>query len=191
MLSNLWKRVAFMIASFLGVGYIPFASGTFGSVAAFLLIVPAVHYYGITGLLVVIVGTFVLGVLSTKKVLQYTKHDPSFIVIDEVCGQAIACLPFAFVRVDNFFIVYLWAFLLFRLFDITKPLFIGWVDRRMTNALGVMLDDVLAGVCAAIVFVLLAVTLIFWGMAGNSIPFFILVLLFLVWGIFRICWKLV
>jgi hypothetical protein len=58
-------------------------------------------------------------------------------------------------------IFYFVSFVLFRLFDITKPLFIGWVDRRMTNAFGVMLDDVLAGVCGAIVWFVLFVAFIY------------------------------
>ena len=191
MFEKVGKFLAFTIASFFGVGYMPVASGTFGSAVAFLLIVPVVYYYGVVGLSVVIVGTFVLGVLATKKVLQYTEHDPSLVVIDEVCGQAITCLPIVFLQIDNYFRVYFFAFVLFRLFDITKPLFVGWVDRNMTNALGVMLDDVLAGIFASILFIALIFTLIMWCMTGFSIPFFVLMLALLVWITFRICWKLV
>lgn len=172
MLAKLWKLVAFIIASFFGVGYMPVASGTFGSAAAFFVIVPVVAMYGWVGLLWLVVVSFVLGTLATKKVLHYTSHDPSLVVIDEVCGQAIACIPMAVVLMyaqpDGAYlgIFYFVAFLLFRLFDITKPLFIGWVDRRMTNAVGVMLDDVLAGVCGAIVWAIAFVAFIFVMFSG-------------------------
>ena len=174
-LAKLWKWLAFAIASFGGVGFMPVASGTFGSVAAFVLIVPVVRWYGLAGLVLLAVGSFVIGTLATRKVLQYTEHDPSLVVIDEVCGQAITCIPVAVVLSSSqpdavlLGIFYFVAFVLFRLFDITKPLFIGWVDRRMTNAVGVMLDDVLAGVCGAIVWALVLVAFVFMMFSG---PFF-------------------
>jgi len=88
-------------------------------------------------------------------------HDPSEIVVDELVGQWIAFLPVsigaAHVGAD---LTVLWpgwiaAFLLFRLFDIWKPGPIGWADRK-GDARGVMLDDVIAGVFAAIGVVILA-----------------------------------
>ena len=174
-LAGVWKFLAFMIASFFGVGYMPIASGTFGSAISFVLIVPVVALYGLAGLLWLVVVSFVLGTLATRKVLQYTEHDPSFVVIDEVCGQAITCIPMVWLAQDMgrpdfnmLCIFYFVSFVLFRLFDITKPLFIGLVDRRMTNAFGVMLDDVLAGVCGAIVWGLLFVAFIYCMFASAS-----------------------
>ena len=88
-------------------------------------------------------------------------HDPSWVVIDEVVGQWIALLPVSYgammMGVD---LLRLWpgilaAFLLFRLFDITKPWLVGRADAR-GDALGVMLDDVWAGVFAAIGVAILA-----------------------------------
>lgn len=164
-----------MFASFFGVGFIPFASGTFGSLASFLLIVPVVEIYGVSGLLWIVAISFILGVIATKKVLQYTEHDPSLVVIDEVCGQAICCIPsvlvlaYAKTDISGMCLFYGIAFLLFRLFDITKPLFIGVVDRKMENAVGVMLDDVLAGICGAIVWGILFFTFIYISFSG---PFF-------------------
>ena len=88
-------------------------------------------------------------------------HDPSEIVIDEVAGQWIALLPIAFGAANaGVGVTALWpgwvaAFVLFRLFDIWKPGPVGWADRRH-GPLGVMLDDVIAGVLAAIVTIVLA-----------------------------------
>ncbi|MBR1544813.1 MAG: phosphatidylglycerophosphatase A, partial [Alphaproteobacteria bacterium] len=104
--------------------------------------------------------------------LKYTEHDPSLVVIDEVCGQAICCIPTAIILehaktdVSGMCVFYGIAFLLFRLFDITKPLLIGFVDRKMENAVGVMLDDVLAGVCGAIVWGILFLTFIYIAFSG-------------------------
>jgi len=75
--------------------------------------------------------------------------------VDEVVGQWIALAPLSYAAWDRGIdILAMWpgwiaAFVLFRLFDIWKPLWVGWADRR-GDALGVMLDDVIAGVFAAI-----------------------------------------
>ena len=96
-------------------------------------------------------GTWATGVETRGK----ANHDPSEIVIDEVVGQWIALLPVAYgagmmgISPDRLWPGWIAAFALFRLFDITKPWLVGWADRR-DDALGVMLDDVIAGVFAAI-----------------------------------------
>ena len=88
-------------------------------------------------------------------------HDPSEIVIDEVVGQWIALLPLSIASWRmGMDITVMWpgwiaAFALFRLFDIWKPWIIGFADRR-GDALGVMLDDVFAGIFAAIGVLVLA-----------------------------------
>ena len=82
-------------------------------------------------------------------------------VIDEVVGQWIALFPVGYgalmmgVTVDVLWPGWIAAFVLFRLFDITKPSLVGWADRR-DDAVGVMLDDVIAGIFAAVGVVILA-----------------------------------
>ncbi len=83
--------------------------------------------------------------------------DPAEIVVDEVVGQWIALFPlsaglwFAGVAPQVFpWPGWLGAFLMFRLFDIWKPWPVSWADRR-PGALGIMLDDILAGLMAAAV----------------------------------------
>lgn len=81
--------------------------------------------------------------------------DPSWIVIDEVAGQFVALLPVSLgAAAAGAPVLALWpgwlaAFLAFRLFDIWKPGPVGWADRQ-GGALGVMLDDLIAGALAAI-----------------------------------------
>ena len=88
-------------------------------------------------------------------------HDPSEIVVDELVGQWIALLPLSYAAWSmGINILAMWpgwiaAFALFRLFDIWKPGPIGWADRR-GDALGVMLDDVIAGFFAALGVIALA-----------------------------------
>ena len=145
-----------------GVGYMRPASGTWGSLAA-LPLAWAVYALGGPWLVIVLAAAlFVAGIWATKEITSGSEdHDPSEVVIDELVGQWIALLPVligaAHVGAP---LMALWpgwvvAFLGFRLFDIWKPGPIGWADRR-NDALGVMLDDVIAGVFAAIVVALSA-----------------------------------
>lgn len=149
-------RLAQMIGTVFGIGYLRPAPGTWGSLAA-LPMAWALHLAGGFPLLIMATAAvFILGVWATTEMTEGSDdHDPSEIVIDEVAGQFIALLPLSSAAgklgID---ITVLWpgwiaAFLLFRLFDIWKPGPIGWADRR-GDPLGVMLDDVIAGAFAAL-----------------------------------------
>lgn len=155
-------KLARMVGTVMGVGYMRPGSGTWGSLVA-LPWAWLIHVVGGLPLLVLaIVAAFVGGWWATMKMTSGSDdHDPSEIVIDEVVGQWIALLPLSIASwrmgID---ITVMWpgwiaAFALFRLFDIWKPWIVGWADRR-GDALGVMLDDVIAGVFAAIGVVVLA-----------------------------------
>lgn len=145
-----------LIATFFYVGHIRPAPGTWGSLAALPAAWVIYVVAGPWGLLAGAVLAYALGVWATgAETRGKDDHDPSEIVIDEVCGQWVALLPLAFgaARQDAD-ILALWpgwvvAFALFRLFDITKWGPVGWADR-MHGPTGVMLDDVIAGVFAAI-----------------------------------------
>lgn len=152
-----------LIATFFGVGYLRPAAGTWGSAAA---IPVAWVLHGLGGfplLAIATVAVFFLGWWATQKMTAgQENHDPSEVVIDEVAGQWIALWPLSFglwsAGAEAWLFPYpgwLAAFILFRFFDVTKFGPIGWADRR-SNALGVMLDDVFAGIAAAIGVALLA-----------------------------------
>ncbi|WP_299783392.1 phosphatidylglycerophosphatase A [uncultured Roseobacter sp.] len=156
------NRAATLIATMMGVGYIRPAPGTWGSLVA----LPWGWLLHVLGgfpllLLAVLVG-FAKGWWATAIMTKDSvDHDPSEIVVDEVVGQWIALLPLSYAAWSmGMNILAMWpgwiaAFLLFRLFDILKPGPVGWADRR-GDALGVMLDDVIAGVFAAIGVLILA-----------------------------------
>ena len=93
---------------------------------------------------------------------QFKKKDAKEIVIDEFVGQSIPLLFLSFVGLGFFLSLPNWimqhyheimiflCFLLFRFFDILKPFPINIVDQKMKNGLGVILDDILAGIYATI-----------------------------------------
>lgn len=151
-----------LIATFFYVGHMRPAPGTWGSLAALPAAWAIYMLAGPWGLVIGVITSFALGLWATKEETRgKDNHDPSEIVIDEVAGQWIALLPIAFAATSNdIAITALWpgwiaAFALFRLFDITKIGPIGWADR-MDDAMGVMLDDIIAGIFAAIGVILLA-----------------------------------
>lgn len=150
-----------LIATFFYVGHMRPAPGTWGSLAALPVAWVIYVLIGPWGLALGVVISYVLGVWATAVETKGKEdHDPSEIVIDEVAGQWIALLPVAFgAQMMSVDITALWpgwiaAFALFRLFDITKWGPIGWADR-MHGPTGVMLDDVIAGIFAAVGVVIL------------------------------------
>jgi phosphatidylglycerophosphatase A len=151
-----------LITTFFYIGHLRPAPGTWGSLAA-IPVAWGLHILGGWPLLVLAtVLIFALGWWATALDTKGKEdHDPSEIVIDEVVGQWIA---FWVVSIGASHtgapLTALWpgwivAFAGFRFFDILKPGPIGWADRR-GDALGVMLDDVIAGVFAALLVAALA-----------------------------------
>ncbi len=153
-----------LIATFFYVGLLRPAPGTWGSAAA----IPVGYLIHVAGgfpaLLAATIAVFFIGWWATMvETRGKENHDPSEIVIDEVAGQWIALLPLSgglwHAGMDPWLFPYpgwVGAFLMFRLFDIWKPGPVGWADRKST-AFGVMFDDVIAGLMAAIVVTVAAV----------------------------------
>lgn len=153
-----------MIRALNTVGYVGLlrpAPGTWGSLTAIPL---AWGLHALGGAPLFIAATVLvslLGVWSIGQAIGAGHDDPPEIVIDEVAGQWIALWPVSIGAAHvgaAFWDLYpgvIAAFLAFRLFDIWKPGPIGWADRK-GGATGVMLDDVIAGLFAAVVVLALA-----------------------------------
>ena len=137
------RAILLAIASGGFVGYIPVASGTFGSVVAIPL------FWGFDELrqisapaYLVVYALLVLGAcwVAGKAEALLQEHDSHKIVIDEVVGYLGATL----------FLQPTWrnalvAFVIFRVFDIVKPFPANYIDRHLPGGLGVVLDDVVSG----------------------------------------------
>lgn len=145
------SSLAKAIATFFGSGYSPFAPGTAGALLAMVLVWPMCAGQFVLGistttlLIILIVVGFVLGVICTNVLENEWGKDPQKIVIDEAVGVWIAFLfiPYSL----TYFIL---AFVLFRVFDIWKPLGIRKIEN-LKGGMGVMGDDVLAGIYANVV----------------------------------------
>ena len=137
------------IASGFGSGLSPFAPGTAGSAAA---IVPWLALRLVDPWLyaAIVVVAFAIGVWAAGVVIARLHiEDPGVVVWDEFVGQWIALFPLVVAPRAWPWIVA--TFVLFRIFDVVKPWPASWADRVVAGGFGAMLDDVFAGVYAAIV----------------------------------------
>jgi phosphatidylglycerophosphatase A len=145
----------FILATWFGIGLLPRMPGSWGSLAALPLGWLIREYCGAAGLAIAAATLFALGCWAASVVASTSAmRDPGAIVVDEVTGQWLALLP-----VPPDALLYALGFVLFRLFDIWKPWPVGWADRRVSGGFGIMLDDVLAAVYAALI--LLVITGVF------------------------------
>lgn len=145
-----------LITTVFGIGFLRPAPGTWGSLAALPLFWAIAWTTGPWGAALATAALFALGTWATGVATRgQAEKDPSEIVVDEVVGQWIALLPVAFGAAQaGAALLALWpgwiaAFVLFRLFDIWKPGPVARADAR-GDALGVMLDDVIAGLFAGL-----------------------------------------
>jgi phosphatidylglycerophosphatase A len=147
-------RIGYLLAVGLGAGLMPVAPGTAGAVegVAIFLLVYALHLgpeSSTLALAVINVALFAIGVWASNSACRVTGlKDPRQVVIDEVSGQLIALTPLALLPSLSIASVLI-GFLLFRLFDIFKPYPIRKLEH-LRGGLGVMADDALAGVYAAV-----------------------------------------
>jgi phosphatidylglycerophosphatase A len=147
------KKLYLVIATGLGLGFAPVASGTFGT----LLGIPTVWLIGsflpAYGLFIASAFVLAIGVKASNVAEEhYGKSDDGRIVIDEVLGYmaTMYLIPVSWQAL-------VWAFFIFRFFDIVKPWPARMIDTGMKGGWGVMLDDLAAGVYScAVMHILLA-----------------------------------
>ncbi|PZP24876.1 MULTISPECIES: phosphatidylglycerophosphatase A [Pseudomonas] len=140
---SVWSDPWHFLAFGFGSGTLPKAPGTWGSLIA-LVFVPLWHLLPVWGYAALLVATTLFGIWLCGKVADDLRvHDHEGIVWDELVGIWIT-----FWLAPDGWAWLLLGFVAFRLFDIFKPGPIGWLDRHLQGGLGIMLDDVLAGVFA-------------------------------------------
>lgn len=135
------------------MGLLPVSPGTWGSLAALPVAWAIRGLWGAIGLAIAVAIAFFTGWWAADTVTKASaSKDPGFVVIDEVAAQWLILL---FVPAD--LLAWVFAFVLFRIFDIWKPWPVRWADRRVSGGLGIMLDDILAAIYAVLVWWILAV----------------------------------
>ena len=156
---NLKKPYDF-IASLGGIGLIPFAPGTFGSIFAWLVFVIMSHFVNM--LIYTIAIVFIAIWVCEKASVNLIQKDHKSIVIDELAGMWVALVPVIYFASDQLerIIYACLALVFFRVFDILKPFPISYFDKKYKNGFGIVLDDLIAGIFSGILSVLIVVFLI-------------------------------
>jgi phosphatidylglycerophosphatase A len=151
-------RASTVVASVFGIGFFDVAPGTIMSaIAVPLAIIIGIYGGGGMGILGSSIIALVIGILACGDHVRETgRDDPPECVIDELAGQWLACafvmLTFnGLIPVDRISLpTFALAFVLFRLFDIWKPWPVSWAEQNLSGGLGVMCDDMIAGLMAGV-----------------------------------------
>jgi phosphatidylglycerophosphatase A len=139
-MKDFYKFISKLIATVFFIGYIPFAQGTFGSLAGVAFIWIFKPDFSLQ--IVILIAGFIFGIVSSQIVEKESgTKDSKHIVIDEFVGYmaSIIFLPITIGYVVS-------AFCLFRFFDILKPPPIRNLERMFSGGIGVMIDDLAAGI---------------------------------------------
>lgn len=159
-----------LLCTSFGLGLLPKAPGTWGSLAPLLVVLGCGHFGIVQGWLVGILVflLFVSSIVTITLAPWYERYfgrkDPAQVVSDEVAGQSIALLGMAWLVPENHVSPAVWiglavyAFALFRLFDIWKP----WIidkSQHFSKGWGVLMDDILAGMFACFLVLIPAILL--------------------------------
>jgi len=162
--ASMLDRMVYWLGLGLGSGLPRRAPGTWGTVGGLIVGVPLMSL-GFIPFLILTILSCILGVWICGRTAELMQgHDDPHIVWDEWAGIWITLLPLSYMGIaDNNFwqnvsqelsiFAIVFAFILFRFFDIVKPPPIGWADKRVAGGLGIMLDDIIAGIMAAVVWV--------------------------------------
>ena len=138
-----------LFVSIFFVGYIKFASGTWGSLAALLILFPIVKFTPLSfGVLIIIfIILFFISNLCINYFSNFTNSkDSKHIVIDELLGIFSILIFYDLIFIYNDFITLVLIFFIFRLFDIIKIFPANYIDKNLKDGYGVIMDDIVAGV---------------------------------------------
>ena len=169
--ANMLDRVVYWLGLGLGSGLPRRAPGTWGTVGGLIVAIPLLSLGFVPFLIITIlscvIGSWICG--RTSKLMG--GHDNPHIVWDEWAGMWLTLLPLSYMGIadGNFWqniaqtssiVAIIIAFILFRFFDIIKPPPIGWADKKVAGGLGIMLDDIIAGIMAAAVWIIIYITIL-------------------------------
>lgn len=158
------KNFNLLFLTFLKIGKIKYAPGTIASFVTCVCFLILDNYFHISTILFITIIIFTYSLFAINKTFEsFDSKDPQEIVIDEFVGQMLPLLAIPIYETlfpSSKFLYCFLAFVLFRFFDILKPFPINYIDNNTKGALGIMLDDIVAGIFTII---LLAVSFFFIG----------------------------
>ena len=160
------QKLNYHFVTLFGIGNIKTAPGTFGSIFACLILFILFHVLNLNNYLILIF-LFLITIFSFITINIYLKSsankDPKEVVIDEFVGQSIPIFMYEISHgyeklTNDALIFYFIIFILFRIYDVFKPFPINYIDKNLQNAVGVVLDDVIAGIYTVITLIIIVLT---------------------------------
>ena len=151
------------LATLGGLGLFPIGPGTVGSIFGWFIFIVLSHFISAISLVILTIFVIIFSVFISSIVTKdLIEKDHKSIVIDELAGIWLAMIPVIFIASTQYerSIYALLTLIIFRIFDISKPFPISYIDNTFTNGLGVVLDDLIAAIFAAIFVSLITIYLI-------------------------------
>lgn len=137
----MFKKFNYLLFTLFNIGKLP-ASGTFGSIFAVIFYIIFYNFLPILGFIIIILVTFFYSLIFLQRTLSsFSNEDPKEIVIDEFIGQLLPLI----ICNGNLSLILL-SFLTFRFFDISKLFPANIFDKKIKGPLGIIGDDVVAGI---------------------------------------------
>ncbi len=154
------KILTNIFVSIFFIGYIKFASGTWGSLASIIIIFPIIKFTSLS--FEILVGVFIIFFFISNFFINYFSqitetYDSKYIVIDELLGIFIILIFYDFILIYNDFLTLILIFVIFRTFDILKIFPANIIDKKIKNGYGVILDDIVAGIYTILTLIILNV----------------------------------
>ena len=154
------KNFTKIFVSIFYIGYIRYASGTWGSLASLIILYCLFHLLTIS--LSFLISLFVFLFFLSNYLINYfssftNSHDSKHIVIDELLGLFLIFLFYDLLFIYNDFFTCLLIFIIFRIFDIYKVFPANYFDKKFYNGYGVILDDIVAGIYTILTIIIINV----------------------------------
>ena len=148
------KTINYLFVTCLGIGSFRFAPGTVTSLVTTIFLYSLFHIINLSSgiILLILLIVFMYSFYAVSEYIKYNENkDPKEVVIDEFIGQSIPIYLYEISHGTSkdpkeAILFYIYIFILFRFFDIKKPFPINILDKKLKNSLGVILDDIVAGV---------------------------------------------
>ena len=149
----MFKIINANFVTLFGIGKLPKIPGSYASLATVIFLYSLFHIFGFQAnfFLFILVGVFIVSIFAINFYIKDKKNkDPKEIVIDEFIGQSIPICLYEIAHSEiinqtNVITFYFIMFILFRIFDVSKPYPINYYDKNFKNGFGVIMDDICAG----------------------------------------------
>ena len=149
----MFKIINSNFVTLFGIGKLPKIPGSYASLATVIFLYSLFHIFGFQAnfFLFILVGVFIVSIFAINFYIKDKKNkDPKEIVIDEFIGQSIPICLYEIAHSEiinqtNVITFYFIIFILFRIFDVSKPYPVNYYDKNFKNGFGVIMDDICAG----------------------------------------------